>query len=67
MANKTLELALRIVAEATGKQNLEQLVAELRNIEQSADDAAPATDQLGQNLDETAQAAKQTARTYSCL
>ncbi|PCK29492.1 tape measure protein [Pseudoalteromonas piscicida] len=62
MADKTLQLALRIVAEATGKQNLEQLVAELRNIEQSADDAAPATDQLGHNLDETAQAAKQTSK-----
>ncbi|WP_010604396.1 tape measure protein [Pseudoalteromonas maricaloris] len=67
MANKTLELALRIVAEATGKQNLEQLVAELRRIEQSADDAAPATDQLSQNLDETAQAAKQTSQSSNEL
>ncbi|CAM4177324.1 tape measure protein [Pseudoalteromonas byunsanensis] len=57
MANKTLELALRVVAEATGKQNIEQLVAELRNIEQSAERANPATEQLSYELTNTTQTA----------
>ncbi|MEI8642735.1 tape measure protein [Pseudoalteromonas sp. Hal040] len=51
MANKTLELALRIVAEATGKQNIEQLVNELRDVEQSADAANPAAGKLADQLD----------------
>ncbi|MDK1288491.1 tape measure protein [Pseudoalteromonas umbrosa] len=61
MADKTLELALRIVAEATGKQHIEQLVTELRNIEQSADAANPAAQSLGDNLDNTTQSAQQTS------
>ncbi|MBD1584762.1 tape measure protein [Pseudoalteromonas sp. S16_S37] len=57
MANKTLELALRVVAEATGKQNIEQLVAELRNIEQSAERANPATEKLSEQIDGVATSA----------
>ncbi|WP_462171087.1 tape measure protein [Pseudoalteromonas xiamenensis] len=60
MANKTLELALRIVAEATGKQNIEQLVAELRRIEESAESANPATEQLAKQLDNTGDSAERT-------
>lgn len=54
MADKTLELALRIVAEATGKQNIEQLVTELKNIEKSADAANPATQKLSEQIDDVA-------------
>ncbi|WKD23719.1 tape measure protein [Pseudoalteromonas sp. KG3] len=61
MADKTLELALRIVAEATGKQNIEQLVQELKNIEQSADAANPATKNLSDLLNELEQRAKSAA------
>ena len=61
MADKNLELALRIVAEATGKQNIEQLVQELRNIEQSADAANPATKNLSDLLNELEQRAKSAA------
>ncbi|WP_440053376.1 tape measure protein [Pseudoalteromonas sp. T1lg65] len=57
MANKTLELALRVVAETTGKQNIEQLVAELRNIEQSAERANPATEKLSKQIDGVATSA----------
>ena len=67
MADKTLELALRIVAEATGKQNIEQLVQELRNIEQSADAANPATKSLSDTLDKTENSAKQTSQTADKL
>ena len=63
MADKTLELALRIVAEATGKQNIEQLVTELKNIEQSADAANPAADKLSESLNQTDTSAKQTSQT----
>lgn len=52
MADKNLELALRIVAEATGKQNLTALVNELRDIEQSADAANPAAGKLATELDD---------------
>lgn len=67
MANKTLELALRIVAEATGKQNIEQLVTELENIEQSADAANPAAKNLSDSLDKTDTSAKQTGQTAGKL
>nr|WP_259395882.1 tape measure protein [Pseudoalteromonas sp. SR45-5] len=67
MANKTLELALRIVAEATGKQNIEQLVTELENIEQSADAANPAAKSLSESLDKTDNSAKQTGQTAGKL
>ncbi|TGE76026.1 phage tail tape measure protein [Pseudoalteromonas sp. KS88] len=67
MADKTLELALRIVAEATGKQNIEQLVQELRNIEQSADAANPAADKLSESLDQTDNSAKKTSQTAGKL
>ncbi|MCK8106189.1 tape measure protein [Pseudoalteromonas sp. 2CM41L] len=67
MANKTLELALRIVAEATGKQNIEQLVTELKNIEQSADAANPAAKNLSDSLDKTDTSAKQTGQTAGKL
>lgn len=67
MANKTLELALRIVAEATGKQNIEQLVTELENIEQSADAANPAAKSLSDSLDKTDISAKQTGQTAGKL
>lgn len=67
MADKTLELALRIVAEATGKQNIEQLVTELKNIEQSADAANPAADKLSESLDQTDSSAKKTSTTAGKL
>ncbi|MBB1386569.1 tape measure protein [Pseudoalteromonas sp. SG45-5] len=67
MADKTLELALRVVAEATGKQNIEQLVQELRNIEQSADAANPAADKLSESLDQTDNSAKKTSQTAGKL
>lgn len=67
MADKTLELALRIVAEATGKQNIEQLVTELKNIEQSADAANPAADKLSESLNQTDTSAKQTSQTAGKL
>ncbi|TMN67294.1 phage tail tape measure protein [Pseudoalteromonas sp. S1727] len=67
MADKTLELALRVVAEATGKQNIEQLVQELRNIEQSADAANPAADKLSESLDQTDTSAKKTSQTAGKL
>ncbi|WP_304635541.1 tape measure protein [Pseudoalteromonas sp.] len=67
MADKTLELALRIVAEATGKQNIEQLVQELKNIEQSADAANPAADKLSESLDQTDNSAKKTSATAGKL
>lgn len=67
MADKTLELALRIVAEATGKQNIEQLVTELKNIEQSADAANPAADKLSESLDQTDTSAKKTSQTAGKL
>lgn len=52
MANKTLELALRVVAEATGKQNLTELIGELRGIASSADEANPAAAKLANELDQ---------------
>tara|TARA_Y100000034_G_scaffold134988_1_gene205168 strand:- start:5815 stop:9507 length:3693 start_codon:yes stop_codon:yes gene_type:complete len=61
MADKNLELALRIVAEATGKQNIEQLVTVLRNIEQTAETANPAADKLSEQLDKVAEHAKSAA------
>ncbi|MGR3981764.1 tape measure protein [Pseudoalteromonas sp. 1181_04] len=67
MADKNLELALRIVAEATGKQNIEQLVTELKNIEQSADAANPAADKLSESLDQTDNSAKKTSQTAGKL
>ncbi|MDN3377188.1 MULTISPECIES: tape measure protein [unclassified Pseudoalteromonas] len=67
MADKTLELALRVVAEATGKQNIEQLVTELKNIEQSADAANPAADKLSESLDQTDNSAKKTSTTAGKL
>ncbi|TMP27207.1 phage tail tape measure protein [Pseudoalteromonas rubra] len=61
MADKTLQLALRVVAEATGKQNIEQLVTELRHIEQTAENAAPATEQLASQFDSAATSATKTS------
>ena len=67
MADKTLELALRIVAEATGKQNIEQLVLELRNIEKSAGAANPAADELSESLDQAEKTARKTSTTADNL
>ncbi|QYK02800.1 tape measure protein [Shewanella psychrotolerans] len=51
MADKTLELALRIVAEATGKQHIEALVDELKRIGQESDVANPKAAALATELD----------------
>ncbi|MCF2910799.1 tape measure protein [Pseudoalteromonas sp. DL2-H2.2] len=67
MANKTLQLALRVVAEATGKQNIEQLVTELRHIEQTAESAAPATEQLASQFDNATTSATKTSATAGDL
>ena len=58
MANKELELALRIVAEATGKQHIEQLVDELRRISDESDTANPKTKALSQGIDELTQSSQ---------
>tara|TARA_R110002033_G_scaffold124195_1_gene166313 strand:- start:537 stop:4484 length:3948 start_codon:yes stop_codon:yes gene_type:complete len=51
MADKTLELALRIVAEATGKQHIAALVDELKRIGVESDVANPKTQALADELD----------------
>lgn len=51
MADKTLELALRIVAEATGKQHIQALVDELKRIGQESDVANPKAAALATELD----------------
>ncbi|MGI2152258.1 tape measure protein [Shewanella oncorhynchi] len=51
MADKTLELALRIVAEATGKQHIAALVDELKRIGTESDAANPKTQALADELD----------------
>ncbi|MCG9722110.1 tape measure protein [Shewanella sp. Isolate7] len=51
MADKTLELALRIVAEATGKQHIEALVDELKRIGLESDVANPKAAKLANELD----------------
>jgi tape measure domain-containing protein len=51
MSNKTLELALRIVAEATGKQSIEALVEELKRIGEASDSVNPKATELARELD----------------
>ncbi|AYV12992.1 tape measure protein [Shewanella algae] len=52
MSNKTLELALRIVAEATGKQSIEALVEELKRIGDASDSVNPKAAELARELDD---------------
>ncbi|MDR8523479.1 tape measure protein [Shewanella fidelis] len=54
MADKTLELALRIVAESTGKQDIQALVNELTRIGQESDVANPKAAALATELDSLA-------------
>lgn len=58
MADKTLELALRIVAEATGKQHIAALVDELKRIGTESDAANPKTQALADELDGVSDASK---------
>ena len=51
MSNKSLELALRIVAEATGKQSIEALVDELKRIGDTSDSVNPKAAELSRELD----------------
>ncbi|MCL1048465.1 tape measure protein [Shewanella abyssi] len=51
MADKTLELALRIVAESTGKQDIQALVDELTRVGQESDVANPKAAALASELD----------------
>ena len=54
MADKTLELALRIVAEATGKKDINALVEELARVGSESDEAQPKASALAQELDQLA-------------
>jgi hypothetical protein len=51
MTDKTLALALRIVAEATGKQEIAALVDELARIGTESDEANPKAQALAHELD----------------
>ncbi|WP_065204247.1 tape measure protein [Shewanella woodyi] len=51
MADKSLELALRIVAEATGKQDIQALTDELQRIGQESDEVNPKAAALANELD----------------
>ncbi|MCH4295568.1 tape measure protein [Shewanella sp. 3B26] len=52
MSNTSLELALRIVAEATGKQSIEALVAELLRVGETSDSVNPKAKALANEIDE---------------
>lgn len=58
MADKTLELALRIVAEATGKQHIAALVDELKRIGAESDAANPKTQALADEIDSVSDASQ---------
>lgn len=58
MADKTLELALRIVAEATGKQHIAALVDELKRIGAESDAANPRTQALADEIDSVSDASQ---------
>ncbi|MGK4302773.1 tape measure protein [Shewanella xiamenensis] len=58
MADKTLELALRIVAEATGKQHIAALVDELKRIGAESDVANPKTQALADEIDSVSDASQ---------
>ena len=58
MADKTLELALRIVAEATGKQHIAALVDELKRIGAESDAVNPKTQALADEIDSVSDASQ---------